>query len=466
MARPLCSVAAFVAAVAFTAACSDDPSTMSPVDAPSFARTSPNACTFNGNPSLSNAIGDYFTLASDKSAANAAASAIQTAFNSGSGTNFAAARGPGFDLLKLVGDVRRAGRGASNATGGAVVRQTIQCMYDVQAAMGTNEAFEGWPTSTQFDFASALDFASGGAYFVRGDASKDNDTAPLVAQVSGSDPAEGGNVSVIGLGSDPHWSTTLDQRVLIYGNLFRTAPEADPTGYDWKLIPRSATLDPNGIVALCPGLGIDFGGSDMINQVGVGVLNFIDATTLCASPIVALQGGSLLERMTRFAMRAMSPQPAFAATSLRLTTGGGLGGAKGDVFTTTSVTNVTLEWLQKPPSVMRLGQSYTAIAGASTLVNGSKTYVNGACLYITGTNNNGTGTQLNGSKGCGTPLSTQVSSATTFRTPPKQDPGFATFTITPTKTGGLSLTLSAVGLVSLGGVDGNNTLVVKTNVKP
>ena len=163
---------------------------------------------------------------------------------------------------------------------------------------------------------------------------------------------------------------------------------------------------------------------------------------------------------------SLSPEPAYAAASLRLATGGGLGGAKGDVFSATPVTNVTLEWLQKPPSVMRLGQTYTAIAGASTLVNGVKTYVNGTCLFITGANNNGTGTALNGSKGCGTPSATQVSSATTFRTPPKQNPGFATFIIIPTKTGGLSLTLSAVALVSLGGVDGNNTLVAKTNVKP
>ena len=187
---------------------------------------------------------------------------------------------------------------------------------------------------------------------------------------------------------------------------------------------------------------------------------------LCESSVVALQGRSLLQRMSRFAMRALSPEPAYAAASLRLATGGGLGGAKGDVFSATPVTNVTLEWLQKPPSVMRLGQTYTAIAGASTLVNGVKTYVNGTCLFITGANNNGTGTALNGSKGCGTPSATQVSSATTFRTPPKQNPGFATFTIIPTKTGGLSLTLSAVALVSLGGVDGNNTLVAKTNVKP
>ncbi len=99
-------------------------------------------------------------------------------------------------------------------------------------------------------------------------------------------------------------------------------------------------------------------------------------------------------------------------------------------------------------------------------MNGVKTYVNGTCLFITGTNNNGTGTALNGSKECGTPSSTQVSAATTFLTPPKQTPGFATLIITPTKAGGLNLTLSAVALVSLGGVNGNNTLVAKTNVKP
>jgi hypothetical protein len=465
MARPLCSVAALIAAVAFAAACSDDSPTLSPSDGPSFVVTSPNACTFTGNPSLNKAIGDYFTVNAEKSTANTYATAIQTAYNTAPAPNFTAARGPGFDLLKFVGQVGRAGHGSSTTNGAAVVRQALQCMYNVPAATGAGQAFEGWPTNQQFDFASALDFASGGAYSVRGDAAKDDETAPVVAQVSGFDPEEAGNVSALAPGSGSNWSTTLDQRVLIYGNLFRTAPEADPTGYDWKLMPRDATFDPNGVVALCSGLGIDFGGSDMINQAGVGVLNFIDASTLCDSPVVALQGRSLLQRMSRFAMRVVSPEPAYAA-SLRLATGGGLGGAKADVFSAVPVTNVTLEWLQKPPSVMRLGQSYTAIAGASTLVNGVKTYVNGTCLFITGTNNNGTGTALNGSKACGTPSTTQVSAATTFLTPPKQTPGFATIIITPAKAGGLNLTLSAVALVSLGGVNGNNTLVAKTNVKP
>ena len=43
MARPLCSVAALVAAVAFAAACSDDSPTLSPSDGPSFVVTSPTS---------------------------------------------------------------------------------------------------------------------------------------------------------------------------------------------------------------------------------------------------------------------------------------------------------------------------------------------------------------------------------------------------------------------------------------
>ena len=95
MARPLSSVAALIAAVAFAAACSDDSPTLSPPDGPSFVRTSPNACTFNGNPSLAGAIGDYFTVTADKSTANTYATAIQTAYNTAPAPNFAAARGPG-----------------------------------------------------------------------------------------------------------------------------------------------------------------------------------------------------------------------------------------------------------------------------------------------------------------------------------------------------------------------------------
>ena len=284
MARPLCSVAALVAAVAFAAACSDDSPTLSPPDGPSFVKASPNACTFTGNPSLSSAIGDYFTVNTEKSTANTYATEIQTAYNTAPTPNFTAARGPGFDLLKFVGQVGRAGHGSSTTNGAAVIRQTLQCMYNVPAATGAGEAFEGWPTSQQFDFASALDFASGGALLRSGRRGKDDETAPVVAQVAGFEPEEAGNVSALAPGSGSNWSTTLDQRVLIYGNLFRTTPEADPTGYDWKLIPRSATFDPNGVVALCSGLGIDFGGSDMINQAGVGVLAYIDATTLWSRP--------------------------------------------------------------------------------------------------------------------------------------------------------------------------------------
>src|SRR5919107_639958 len=117
MARPLCSVAALAAAVAFAAACSDDSPTLSPPDGPSFVRTSPNACTFNGNPSLSGAITDYFTVSAEKSTATAYATAIRTAYTTAPTPNFTAARGPGFDLLKYVGEVAHAGHGSSTTNG-------------------------------------------------------------------------------------------------------------------------------------------------------------------------------------------------------------------------------------------------------------------------------------------------------------------------------------------------------------
>ncbi len=143
MARPLSSVAALVAAVAFAAACSDDSPTLSPSDGPSFVVTSPNACTFNGNPSLNKAIGDYFTVDAEKSTANTYATAIQTAYNTAPAPNFTAARGPGFDLLKFVGQVGRAGHGSSTTNGAAVIRQTLQCMYNVPAATGVGGGIRG-----------------------------------------------------------------------------------------------------------------------------------------------------------------------------------------------------------------------------------------------------------------------------------------------------------------------------------
>jgi hypothetical protein len=468
MTRKPLGVLALAAAAAFVAACGDDSTPSSPVDTggPSFAVTPAFPCTFNGNPSLSKAIGDYFTVSSEKSTANGYASQMQTAYNTAPAPNFVKARGPGFDLLKFVGDVARAGHGSSRDNGAAVIRQAIQCMYNVSAATGSGQLFEGWPTNAQFDFASALDFASGGAYSVRGDATKDALTAPVVARIAGFVPEVDGNASVMAPTDTSDWSKTLKQRVLIYGNVVPLT--GAPTGYDWKLIPRDATFDPNGVVALCNGLGLDFLSSGMIHQEGVGMLAFLDATALCGTnPVVAVQSPSLFGRLTQFAARALTPAPAFAATTLvGKTGGGGIGGVKSDVFNIDQVTNVTLEWFQAPPAVMRLGQSYTVIAGASSFIDNAKTFVNGTCLVITGANNNGTPTQLNGSKECGSPNDVQVSAKTTFRTPPKQNPGFATFTITPTKTGGLSLTLSAVSLVNLGTVNGNNTLVAKVNVKP
>ena len=460
--------AAAVAVVVFAAAACDDANPPSaPQDRPSFAQTSPFACVFNGNPSLSNAINSYFAVASDKSIASGYASSIQTAYNTAPAPNFTAAQAPGFDLLKFVGTVARAGRGSSNASGAAVIQQTIQCMYNVPAGTATGGAFFGWPTDAQFDFASALSFADGGAYFLRGDATKDEPTAPVVAQIAGPTPVTDGNVSAIAPAATSDWPTSLGQRVLIYGNLFRTAPGADPTGYDWKFIPRNTTLNPNGIVALCNGLGIDFG-SDVLNQVGLGVLAFKDASGLCGSGVLALQGGSLLKRMAQFAVSAFTPEAAHATALLTFSSGGGLGGAKGDPFVPVAVTNLNVDWLKDhaPPSVMRLNKASTAIGAAWTFVNGVKTYVNGACLVITGTNNNGQGTALLGSKDpCGAPTDIQVDSVTTFLNPPNTNPGYAKFTIIPQKTGGLTLTLTAFGLVGSNTVT-SNSVTAKTNVKP
>ena len=315
MARPLFSVAALVAAVAFAAACSDDSPTLSPSDGPSFVVTSPNACTFNGNPSLNKAIGDYFTVTADKSTRDHPRHGHSDGVQYRTGAQLH--RGSRARLRPL--EARRPGgarrSGSSTTNGAAVIRQTLQCMYNVPAATGAGQAFEGWPTAEQFNFKSALEFADGGAFFVRGDATKDDETAPVVAQVSGPDlkrrrPATSRSWQ------REWWCHLVDDPGRAGADLRQPLPDdagcRDPRA-NWKFIPRSATFDPNGVVALCSGLGIDFGDSGMIIQAGVGVLNFIDASTLCDSPVVALQGRSLLQRMSRFAVRALSPEPAYAA---------------------------------------------------------------------------------------------------------------------------------------------------------
>jgi hypothetical protein len=365
MTRRLVGLAATLAVAAVATACNEAPSTAPQAGDPSFAMTSTNACVFTGNPSLSNASNAYFTVSSDKNAASTLINGIQAGFTA-SGFNSAAAKEKGFDLLSLTGKVSRAGTGSSPADGAALVRQTIQCMFDVEANNDTPiQAFYGWPTDDQFDFATAATPSIGGALYVRGGVA-DSATYPVIAHGST------GNISAMAPAGTATWPTTLSNRALIYG-------EPVSGGYDWKLIPRSTTFTPSAVVALCQAAKpAGFNDDEMVHQGSVGVLGFVgaQAATMCGqTQSEALRGGplgsfALVDRLARFADRLLAPEPLYASSVLlNSTIGGSASGAKGDPFTSLDLPTVNLTFnspgVQPPPKV-RVNTRFSLQVNVST----------------------------------------------------------------------------------------------------
>jgi hypothetical protein len=388
--RPF-GLAATLAGVVFAAACSDAPSTAPQAGDPLFANTtSPNACVFSGNPSLSNASNAYFTVSSDKNAASALINSIQAGFEA-SGFASAAAKEKGFDLLSLAGKVSRAGTGSSPADGAVLVRQTIQCMFDVEDNNdNASEAFFGWPTVDQFDFATALTPSAGGALYVRG-GTADSATYPVIAHGST------GNISAIAPAGTATWPNTLSNRALIYG-------EPVTGGYDWKLIPRATTFTPSAVVALCqavqPG---GFDDDEMVHQESVGVLGFVgaQAATMCGmTASVALREGpfgsfALVGRLAQFADRLLAPQPLYASSVLRSSTiGGSASGAKGDPFTSLNVPEVNLTFSSpgvQPPANVKVNTRFSLEVNVST-PDGEP--AGGITVSLAAQTNNGTSTGI------------------------------------------------------------------------
>jgi|GEM_PF-6201414 len=351
----LLSQAAAAALVLFVAACDQGPPSEPQSETPSFRPTTTSvACNFNGNPSVSNAANTYFTVTADKLTASSIISAMQSAFGT---SDYAAARPYGFDLLALTGKVSRQGTGSSPADGQALVEQTIQCMFDVDAANDSpTDAFFGWPTDNHFDFASALTPLAGGAFYTRGglgvpgvDPHADSTTYPVIANLA-TPASAAGNVSLIAPPTSSDWRTILGQRVLLHGELVYSGTSA--IGYDWKVIPRDAVFTPYAIVALCQGLNQTFDDADMVHQDGVGVIGFQDVEDLCTQnvPSLASAGGlwrgfGLVEKLGKFAVRSLTPEPlhATAVTVAFSTIGGSAGGAKGDEFTAENLPTVVLD---------------------------------------------------------------------------------------------------------------------------
>jgi hypothetical protein len=375
MARRLAGLAAAIAVALVASACNEAPPTAPRADGPAFVKALPaSACAFSGNPSLSNASNAYFTQAADQKTAADFITAMQTAF--GTTSNYVATRPDGFKLLSLVGKVSRPPiTGSSAAAGGQVIRQAVQCMFDI---LGTDAAlFPGWDVANnpQWDFASALTSSSGGASYVR--LKTDATATPVIAH------DVNGNVSGIApLESSKLWSDILSNDVLIYGN-------SVPDGYDWKLIPNTTSFNV-AVVALCQATS----STDMVHQEGVGVLGFkgIRAQEVCATTpppsAFRLERGPL-SRVAQFAARLFAPT-LLQATTVSSVVGGAATNAKGDEFTTLDLPNVVLT-MGTPSGPPKINTRFSLTVNVAT-PDGEK--AGGIVVQLSTMTNNGANTGI------------------------------------------------------------------------
>jgi hypothetical protein len=392
---PRFTAVALVGLAVAVGAC-DQPSPAAPVDVLSSAKPAPSsdfACVFSGNPSLSNSANSYFTTNDDRRAAADLISAMQTYWEAG---NTALARQYGFALLTMVGQVSRGTVPVDRAVGDLLTKQAFNCMYETGGADAAS--FEGWPDDPHYDFETALDADSGGAYFVRGGES-DPATAPAVGNIAelntSVDPA-GGNVSAIAPPATSNWSAVLGQQVLFFGE-----PVED--GYDWKVLPRDATFSPFARVALCQGVnggGQEYADADMVHQFGVGVLGFIDGDDVCGTtpPFAALQGRGVLGRLARLGRSLgsfLSLEPLHASLAVAATRSGSVSGAKGDEFTFTNEPGAVLavtvgDLLAK--NTLKVNTGRFSVTVVVTTSDGEP--FGGVNVGLTVTNNNGTSTNI------------------------------------------------------------------------
>jgi hypothetical protein len=386
---------------------------------------------------------------------------MQTAF--GSTNNYAAARDPGYSLLSLAGRVSRAGTNNGPAAGDALVKQAVQCMFDVQAGLGGD--FTGWPTDPQFDFASALTPAAGGAFFVRG--GTNDSTAFVIANDVSRIPEGGtsidGNVSGVAPGNGVSWSSLLGTRTLIYG-------QPVLNGFDWKLIPRSVAFTPFAVIALCAAArpGQEYSSSVMVAQQSVGVIGYQTADTVCGSEVpVALTPA---RRAYALLGRLLSPTPLRAAVAQRVF-GGGAGGAKGDKFTVQDLPTVKLLFTKNPPANVKVN---TGRISVTVNVSTPPDPAGGVEVRLSATNNNGTPTELlQGSStpgaGCSaaagaTPVAPKVTLLTVGPGGTSQLTNVSWDNLCVTKTGALTIVASSGAVARTGGIGTANS--TKTNIKP
>jgi hypothetical protein len=422
---------------------------------PQFASMLPvsNACDFNV---LNSLISSVFDPPVSQTVQN-----LKQAMEN-AGAQSATARERGYDIMVEIGKASRSGSPPDPSDGRDLTVGLIRCMFNATSAT----EFPNFPDPTIYDFAAALNWSTGGGYWIRGGAS-DSET-PALARSGTS------NVSGIAPPAPPttlvayKWRNTtlppaardgiLDERVLVYGHPITG-------GYDWAMIRPNATFDPFAVVALC---NIDATTFTMVQESSVGALPFdsATATNICsASPSVSFleqQHGpfALVSRMVRFGASLLSPSPVYAATMLATASIGGGTKATRSRFTNLEVASVASKWLQAPPSRAKVNTPFTVTIEATTKDAQNKTVpALGVCYTVIGGANNGTPAQpqLTGAHNCGS--GTAPSSVTTL----VDGKAIATLVVTATQTGNLITNASGVVLGRAGTVAG---LTARTNVIP
>jgi hypothetical protein len=410
------------------AACSDQG--QAPSTAPEFKVTpDPLACDFG---QVKNLVNSYF------SPPNQAAGQLASGYESSmedAGAQQPGAISNGFAIMDLVGRVSRSSSPSSVTVGNKLSIALTKCMFDAHADVYKALADGDGIDSVRFDLA--LNHTGGGVYYVVGNGYDISTTQSVPNVLKGKvgttklsaaapGPTTVTSPLVFTLGN---WTDLLDttanafegRRALVYAYPVSQTPII----YEWATIDPLTVFRPYALVSICDN---STDPTQMVIEAGVGALAF-SAANLCGLP-----------------------------------DGTGTAGSFRSHFNAHPVTGIQLEWITPPPAKMKVGTAYPAKARATFSLDGVKTGVNGSCLILSASNNNGIPLALTGTKECDNPSSTQLA-ALTKTDPVTNQAGYATYSVTATKSGGVIFTLSGFEVVGRAGTF-QNTVQTKTNVGP
>jgi hypothetical protein len=369
------SSSAVLAVVLANFGCGDrNPEPSSPTAPRIAAKTVASSCNFN---SLSFLANKYFPSSSERNVVKAIIGAMETA-----GAFTTETQDSGFSVLAHVAANVDAGN-PDSTDASTLANGLLSCMYSDPAAL---------PATFPENFLTATDPNSSGAFQVRGKAA-DNLTAPVynrpyVAPFSVIAPPTGSDWPGV-LGTNP-----APRRILVYGRA-----GSNPYTYDWKVIPRNTTFDPQIVVGVCVDAGI--AATSMLNEEHVGLLSFVLVSEAIlpatCSPQVVLRQPSAALRFARRVTHGLFDVPAAWAYA------GGVGGSTGGIqseFSALALFGVNVTFTVQPPKNVTVCATPPCGSGFSTTVNASSTTpsgtftVGGTTLHLVVLNNNGTPTDL------------------------------------------------------------------------